>query len=40
MHFGGSPLHVDRNSFGLTTFHGGSFRVDFLENEIAGFDEN
>ena len=32
--------HVDRNGFVLVTFHGGSFLVGFLKNEILGFDEN
>ena len=36
----GYPYHVDRNGLVLVTFHGGSFLVDFLENEIVGFDEN
>ena len=36
----GSPYHVDRNGFVLVTFHGGSFLVGFLKNEIIGFDEN
>ena len=37
----GSPYHMDRNGFVLVNFHGGgSFLVDFLENEILGFDEN
>ena len=33
----GYPWHVDRNGLVLVTFH---FLVDFLENEIVGFDEN
>ena len=31
---------VNRNTFVLSTFWRGSFRVNFLENEIVGFDEN
>ena len=36
----GSPYRVDRNGLIFTSFHGGSFYVDFLENEIVVFHEN
>ena len=36
----GSPYHMDRIGFVLVTFHGGSFLVNFLKNEILGFDAN